>query len=182
MRVSAPEPLPDRPTRASAGDAALHAAVRRARLGSAAAFDELVALAGPRLHRFLWARLGDERDARDALQETFVAAWQGLPRLRDVERAWPWLAGIAARKAADAVRRRRPPSTADAESAPATSGDAIDVRDALERLPQHLRDALLLRYVLELTEEEAAVALGVRVGTVKSRAARARRRLLEELE
>ena len=179
--MSAPEPLANGPARASAADAALGAAVRRARLGSAVAFDELVALAGPRLHRFLWVRLGDERDARDALQETFVAAWQGLPKLRDVERAWPWLAGIAARKAADVVRRRRSASASGAVSAPAVSGDAVDVRDALERLPRHLRDALLLRYVLELTEEEAAEALGVRVGTVKSRAARARQRLLEEL-
>ena len=179
--MSAPEPLAGRTTRASADDAALRATVRRARLGSAAAFDELVAVAGPRLYRFLWARLGDDRDARDALQETFVAAWQGLPRLRDVERAWPWLAGIAARKAADVVRRRRTPPAADASSAPGISGDAVDVRDALDRLPQHLREALLLRYVLELSEEEAAEALGVRLGTVKSRAARARRRLLEEL-
>ena len=180
--MSAPEPLADRPSRASADDAALHAAVRRARLGSAFAFDELVALAGPRLYRFLWTRLGDERDARDALQETFVAAWQGLPRLRELERAWPWLAGIAARKAADVVRRRRSPSAADAVSRPGISGDAVDLRDAVERLPRHLRDTLLLRYVLELTEEEAAEALGVRVGTVKSRTARARRKLLEELE
>jgi RNA polymerase sigma-70 factor (ECF subfamily) len=178
--VSAPEPLPKGSTRPSADDA-LHAAVRRARLGSAAAFDELVVLAGPRLYRFLWARLGDDRDARDALQETFVAAWQGLPRLRDLERAWPWLVGIAARKAADVVRRRRAASVTAAVSAAATSGEAVDVRDALARLPQHLREALLLRYVLELSEEEAAVALGVRVGTVKSRAARARQRLLEEL-
>lgn len=166
----------------SADDRALFAAVRRARLGSAGGFDELVALAGPRLYRFLWVRLGDERDARDALQETFVAAWQGLPSLRDIDRAWPWLAGIAARKGADVARRRRATSFAADEAAPAASADAVDVRNALERLPQHLREAVLLRYVLELSEEEVASALGVRVGTVKSRAARARRRLLEELE
>src|SRR5688572_24325104 len=76
-------------------------AVRRAQAGDADAFEELVLSFGPRLHRFLAVRLADERDARDALQETLLAAWQGLPRLRQADRFWPWLAGIAANKAAD---------------------------------------------------------------------------------
>jgi RNA polymerase sigma-70 factor (ECF subfamily) len=52
---------------------------------------------------------------------------------------------------------------------------------ALERLPASAREVLLLRYLLRLSEIEAAEVLGVRQGTVKSRAARARRLLLEEL-
>ena len=159
--------------------------VRRARGGSEDAFEELVRVFGPRVHRFLAVRLGDERDARDALQETLVAAWQGLPRLRDVERFWPWVAWIAAHKAADVARRRpaanghRPELAADVV---ADAHGALAIRQALDRLPERWREVLLLRLVLGLSEGETAAALGVRVGTVKSRTARARGRLLELLE
>src|SRR5262249_1554339 len=80
--------------------------LRRAQLGSAAAFERLVLARGPALERFLLARLRNESDARDALQETLVAAWQALPRLRERKRFWPWLVGIAAHKVADLARRR----------------------------------------------------------------------------
>jgi RNA polymerase sigma-70 factor, ECF subfamily len=160
-------------------------AVRRAQKGSEDAFEELVRSFGPRLHRFLAVRLGDERDARDALQETLIAAWQGLPRLRDADRFWPWLAGIAANKATDAVRRRSSQNGHRPELAAAVVADAhgaLAVRQALDRLPERWREVLLLRLVLGLSEEETAAALGVRVGTVKSRSARARARLLELLD
>jgi RNA polymerase sigma factor (sigma-70 family) len=144
-------------------------------------FDALVVPHTQRLYRFLVLRLGDERDARDALQETLLAAWQSLPRLREKDRPWAWLAGIAAHKASDARRRSRafPPTRRDEAY---EGDDAADVLAALERLPAAAREVLLLRYLLRLSEVEVADALGIRVGTVKSRAARARRRLIEELQ
>jgi RNA polymerase sigma factor (sigma-70 family) len=148
------------------------------------AFQGIVAPFIQRLYRFLVVRLGDEREARDALQETLVAAWQGLPRLRDVEDPWPWLVGIAAHKAADVGRRRRVvlPLAGDADRAVEADDHSADVRAAFSRLPVKAREILLLRYLLRLSEEETAAALGLRLGTVKSRAARARRLLLGELE
>src|ERR671919_1397358 len=80
--------------------------VRRAQLGSAAAFDQLVLTRGPDVYRYLAVRLRNESDARDALQETMTAAWQGLPALRQPDRFWPWLVAIAARKAAAISRGR----------------------------------------------------------------------------
>jgi RNA polymerase sigma-70 factor, ECF subfamily len=160
-------------------------AVRRAQKGSEDAFEELVRGFGPRLHRFLTVRLGDERDARDALQETLIAAWQGLPRLRRADRFWPWIAGIAANKAADAARRRPAQNGHRPELAATVVADAhgaLAVRQALDRLPERWREVLLLRLVLGLSEEETAAALGVRAGTVKSRTARARSRLMELLD
>jgi RNA polymerase sigma-70 factor (ECF subfamily) len=134
-----------------------------------------------RLYRFLVLRLGDERDARDSLQETLLAAWQGLPQLREKDRPWSWLAGIAAHKASDSARRRyRAVSLPNVEE-PYEEDDTNEVLAALERLPAAAREVLLLRYLLRLSEVEVAGVLGVRVGTVKSRAARARRLLLEEL-
>lgn len=145
------------------------------------AFDAFVAPYVDRLYRFLVVRLGDEADVRDALQETLLAAWLGLPRLRERDRPWAWLVGIAAHKAADAARRRRRGRAADQTDAAYEPGDVTETRAALARLPQPAREVLLLRYLARLSEEETAAVLGVRVGTVKSRAARARRLLLDEL-
>jgi len=175
-----PQAAPDRHADAhvEAEDAEL---VRRAQLGSVAAFEALVVRHGPRLQRYLKVELRHESDAHDALQESLTAAWRGLPSLRRADRFWPWLAGIASHKAADVHRRR----TRSADAEPAVShenGDLLlETREALAALPPQYREVLLLRYLLGLSEGEAAAALGVRVGTIKSRSSRARRALLEEL-
>ncbi len=155
--------------------------VRRAQLGSVAAFETLVVRHGSRLQRYLRIELRHESDAHDAFQEALTAAWHGLPGLRRADRFWPWLAGIATHKAADVQRRRA--RTVDAESAAESHDDdlLLETREALSALPAHYREVLLLRYLLGLSEAEAAAALGVRVGTIKSRCSRARRALLEEL-
>jgi RNA polymerase sigma-70 factor (ECF subfamily) len=174
-----PQAAPDRSAPlAETPDAEL---VRRAQLGSAAAFEALVVRHGGRLHRYLRVELQHEGDAHDALQESLTAAWRGLPSLRRADRFWPWLAGIASNKAADIHRRRT--RTVDAESAGETHDDdlLLETREALSALPEHFRQVLLLRYLLGLSEDEAATALGVRVGTIKSRTSRARRALLEQM-
>jgi RNA polymerase sigma-70 factor (ECF subfamily) len=146
-----------------------------------AEFEALVLPYAHRLYRFLVLRLGDERDARDALQETLLAAWQGVSRLRDRDQPWSWLAGIAAHKASDSARKRSRALPLSNIEASVVEDETVDVLAALERLPASAREVLLLRYLLRLSEIEAAEVLGVRQGTVKSRAARARRLLLEEL-
>jgi RNA polymerase sigma-70 factor (ECF subfamily) len=155
--------------------------VRRAQLGSSAAFDQLVLRYGPDIYRFLFVRLRNESDARDALQETMAAVWQALPALRQPDRFWPWLVSIATRKASAASRRRGPAHERILDSPSEDDGDALEVWDAVGRLPARYRDVLVLRYRLELSEDETAHALGVRVGTVKSRSARARKALMELL-
>jgi RNA polymerase sigma factor (sigma-70 family) len=144
-------------------------------------FEAFVSPYVQRLHRFLVLRLGDERDARDALQETLLAAWQGLPQLRERNRPWAWLAGIAAHKASDSARKRARSKPLMTFEETYEEDDTADVLAALDRLPAAAREVLLLRYLLRLSEFEVAAVLGVRLGTVKSRAARARRQLLEEL-
>jgi RNA polymerase sigma-70 factor, ECF subfamily len=155
--------------------------VRRAQLGSATAFEALVVRHGARLQRYLRVELRHESDANDALQETLTAAWRGLPGLRRADRFGPWLVGIASHKAAD-IHRRRGRSVETEPDVSHEDGDLLlETREALSALPAQHREVLLLRYLLGLTEEEAAAALGVRVGTIKSRCSRARRALLEEL-
>jgi RNA polymerase sigma-70 factor (ECF subfamily) len=156
--------------------------VRRAQLGSALAFEQLVLARGPHLHRFLAVRLRDQAEVLDVLQETFTAAWQALPGLKAQARFWPWLCGIAVHKAADAARRR-PGSVDETLQAVASSKDStalLEIREAVAALPEKQRQVVLLRYVVGLSEDEVAEALGIRVGTVKSRSARARA-ALEEL-
>jgi RNA polymerase sigma factor (sigma-70 family) len=164
------------PPRSEPEDAEL---VRQAQRGSARAFEELVVRHGPGVQRYLAFRLGNDADAKDALQETLAAAWLALPSLRTPDRFRAWLVGIATHKATDCARRRL--RVVDAE--PASSVDhahALEIREAVRSLPERYREVLVLRYLLELSEEEAAFVLGIRVGTVKSRSARARR-ALEEL-
>ncbi len=155
--------------------------VRRAQLGSAIAFEQLVVTLGPAVHRFLALRLRNDGDVRDALQETLTAAWQGLPRLEDPRKLRAWLLGIAAHKAADVVRRGAPHADHDLELEGREDESVFELREAILALPQRFRDVLLLRYLLQLSEEEVAVALGIRTGTVKSRTARARAALSERL-
>lgn len=154
--------------------------VRRAQLGSGAAFEQLVVQHGRALHRYLRLELRHECDAHDALQETLTAAWRGLPSLRRADRFWPWLVGIASHKAADVHRRRSRPSAPERLDE-GRDDVLLEAREALASLRAEHREVLLLRFLLGLSEEETATALGVRVGTVKSRSARARKALLEEL-
>jgi RNA polymerase sigma-70 factor (ECF subfamily) len=164
--------------RGAYGDAEL---VRRAQLGSTAAFEELVVRHGQRVYRYLAVQLRHESDADDALQDTLTAAWRGLPSLRSAERFRPWLLGIASNKAADAARRRQTTTAAEGVSSSPDDSAMLELRDAVAGLPHHLREVVLLRYLVGLSEAEVAEALGVRLGTVKSRGARARRALMQVL-
>jgi len=172
------EPRTPRPEPSELADSEL---VRRAQLGSSAAFEQLVLTFGPAVHRFLSLRLRDDGDVRDALQETLAAAWQALPSLEHPRKLRSWLLGIAAHKAADTVRRSVPGADHVLELPGKPDDSQLEIREAILALPAGFRNVLLLRYLLQLSEEEVAAALGIRIGTVKSRAARARAALLELL-
>lgn len=151
---------------------------------SVAAFDVDAALreVSGDVFRFLVARLGTEADARDALQETLLAAWRSRAKLRDPSSFRAWVFGIAANKSRDALRNRsRQGRVSPLGAAEPREGDAAGLLDALDELPRRDREVLLLRYLVGLSERETAQALGVRLGTVKSRTARASQRLREIL-
>ena len=178
MMASA-DPRASHPSMAELEDTEL---VRRAQLGSAAAFEQLVLTFGPAIHRFLALRLRNDSDARDTLQETLTAAWQGLPGLEQPAKLRSWLLGIAAHKAADTIRRSVPATDDEVELRGREDESLLEIREAILALPPRFRDVLLLRYLLQLSEDEVAFALGIRVGTVKSRTARARAALAELLQ
>jgi RNA polymerase sigma-70 factor (ECF subfamily) len=136
---------------------------------------------------------GDRQRAEDLVQETLVRAWQHPEALRadDFDSVLPWLLTVGRRLAIDARRARqaRPPEVHDAvlENTGAI-GDhaeraaaALDVREAVKTLTPEHREVLVLVYFQGASVAEAAEALGIPPGTVKSRAyyaLRALRRVL----
>ena len=132
-------------------------------------------------------------DAEDAAQEALVKAWRSFRRFRAGAPLRPWLLRIAANEARNRRRgagrrellslRAAAASPGEAAPSPEEAAVATDERrrllEALDSLPEPSRLVLECRYLLELSEQETAAALGVRSGTVKSRTARALDRLRE---
>jgi RNA polymerase sigma factor (sigma-70 family) len=164
--------------------------VRAARAGSKAAFARLVDRHQQALRGFLRRAHGSWAEADDIAQEAFVAAWTGLDRLKDDDAFRPWLFGIAYRKAQTAARSARRGAARDGEwskeeASSATPGLAPDERMALEaalgELPADQRAAVILCLGEGWTHADAAQALGLPLGTLKSHVARGRDKLLAGL-
>ena len=127
-------------------------------------------------------------DADDVTQDTFVRAWRALPAFRGDSSARTWLLAIARRACADAVRgrvRRRRLAERAATVAGSTRVDdptgAHDVHALVGALDKDQRDAFVLTQVVGCSYAEAASICSVPVGTIRSRVARARERLLTQV-
>jgi RNA polymerase sigma-70 factor, ECF subfamily len=163
--------------------------IGRAREGASDAYDQLFRRHRDRVARTAYLLLGDADQAQDAAQEAFLIGWRDLRRLRDPERFRAWVTGIALnlcrrRRLAGARARSRWAGAEEAPSAPDPADSVVlrlEVRRAVDALPLHMREAIVLRFYCGFAEAEMAVALGVPVGTVKSRLGRARERLAEAL-
>jgi RNA polymerase sigma-70 factor (ECF subfamily) len=142
------------------------------------------------LYRVAYRLVGDAHEAEDIVQDTFRSAWTSRDLFDSNRSERTWLMAILRRRVADHWRRReRRESSAPADlphPAAATTdpfGDELSgaMQRALARLPEELRETLLLVVVGELTHQEAADLQGVPLGTVLSRVSRARGRLREYL-
>jgi RNA polymerase sigma-70 factor (ECF subfamily) len=166
----------------------------RARHGDLDAFEELMHARIDAIYRLSYAIVGDEADARDATQETFIGAWRRLRELRDPERFDAWLQRIAVNSARMTLRargRRRVreiPSGDVAALAVAADGAVTTVRSdaalldaALDTLPTDQRTILVLHHLEGHGVAELAAILEIPVGTVKSRLHTARRTLQDAL-
>jgi RNA polymerase sigma-70 factor, ECF subfamily len=156
--------------------------------------DAFAALVGRHRDR-LWAVAvrtlsGDREEAADALQDALLSAYRAAGQFRGEARVTTWLHRVVVNACLDRLRRRaaRPtvplPSEGHEPPAPDAVGDretALDVAAALRALPVDQRAALVLVDLQGLPVEEAARALGVPVGTVKSRCSRGRARLAVSL-
>lgn len=129
------------------------------------AFQTLLDLHGPDVHRFLVAHVGAV-DADDCYQETWIAALRAYPRLAHAENLRGWVLTIASRKAIDCVRaRRRAPVAVAAvpERAGAVEADgaAQDPWVAVRALPGKQRTAIALRYALDADYALIAASMGI---------------------
>lgn len=135
------------------------------------------------------AHLVDHQAADDLTQDTFLRALKSLPRFRGDSSARTWLLTIARRTCADHLRgtqrRRRLTERVIHENpdglAPDPSG-VVDVADLLRGLGDDQRTAMVLTQVLGLPYDEAAAVCEVPIGTIRSRVARARTALLDQLD
>ena len=142
------------------------------------------------LYRVAYRLVGDVHEAEDIVQDTFRSAWTSRDLYDRSRSERTWLMAILRRRVADHWRRReRRETSAPADlahpAAPPTDpfGDELSaaMQGALARLPEELRETLLLVVVGELTHQEAADLQGIPLGTVLSRVSRARGRLREYL-
>jgi RNA polymerase sigma-70 factor (ECF subfamily) len=156
-----------------------------------ARYEALIVACIPSLRRYARGLVSDPARADDLVQDTLERAWSrfSLWQRRGDMRAWMF--GIMHNHFVDGVRagQRRPEDSAGDDlpevSQRGTQSDLIEVGDldrALQSLPVQQREVLLLVAVEELSYADAAVVLGVPVGTVMSRLARARERLRETLQ
>ena len=161
--------------------------VRAARAGSQAAFGRLVERHQQGLRAFLRRAAG--ADADDVAQEAFVTAWANLGRLRDDEGFRPWLYGIAWRKAltlnrsaARSARRAHDwTQERDGEGNGLAAEDRMALEAAMATLAPDQRAAVTLCLADGWSHGEAADALGLPLGTIKSHVARGRDKLLSVL-
>jgi RNA polymerase sigma-70 factor (ECF subfamily) len=152
------------------------------------AIRQLYELYGSELYRFALARLRSTEDAADVLQETLLAAIESAPGFRGESSLRTWLFGICRHKIQDALQARSRGAAARLAER-AAEGDGRDHRDQFEeslafwesfgRLAPRQQEILILACHYGFSQEEIAEVVGVPVGTVKSRAYYARRRLRE---
>ncbi len=162
--------------------------VERARRGDLDAFDALALAAIGRLDGAARLILRDPEQAKDAVQEAFAKAWRDLRSLRDPDRFDAWLHRLLVHACYDELRRRRSRPIEveisdihdlDVPDAQSRTADRDVLERALRGLDPDLRTIVVLFYYLDMPLPEAAHALGVPLGTAKSRLHRARHELRE---
>jgi RNA polymerase sigma-70 factor (ECF subfamily) len=171
----------------------------RHRHGDPEAFAEVYREYESTVYNLALRMAGDPFDAADLTQDAFLRIHRHLGKFRGRSSLKTWIFRVALNHCRSRLGRRRLPTRSlepeEGELAPQipdprrTPEERALARDegrrvaaALARIPIQFREAVVLRDLQELTYEEIAEVLGVRIGTVRSRIARGRRRLREVLE
>jgi len=193
-RTLSPSELASR-ERAGENEAAL---VDRARRGEVDAFERLYHQHAGRVYALCLRLAGEPVEARELVQDTFVHAWEALPRFRGESSLTTWLHRIAVnalleRRRRDRRRTARVSLAEDdddgLESVPDAGGcvtpvdvaTVIDLERAIAALPPGVRRAFVLHEVEGYTHEEAAGMTGLATGTLRAQLHRARQLLIRAL-
>jgi RNA polymerase sigma factor (sigma-70 family) len=166
----------------------------RARLGDAEAFGLLFERHANAIYNYCFRRIGDWVTAEDLLSLVFLEAWRRRDQALPPDKVLPWLYGIAtnvvrnqrrSRRRHAAAMRRLPRPSAEHEPAERANERVDDERQMkrvlalLAQLPRSEQEVFALCAWHELSYADAAIALRIPVGTVRSRLSRARARLRE---
>jgi RNA polymerase sigma-70 factor (sigma-E family) len=150
--------------------------------GAAAAVTELYAGHALGLVRLAVLLVGDRASAEDIVQDAFLGLYRRWDQLPDTSAPLAYVRTSVVNGCRTALRRRsRARQVGNFAEPPAESAEAVAllseeqraVAGALRRLPERQREALVLRYYLDLSEAEIATAMGISRGTVKSATSRA---------
>jgi RNA polymerase sigma-70 factor (ECF subfamily) len=166
--------------------------LRRTGQGDSAAFDQLYRRFASAVFRRALRQLRDRPRAEDATQETFAAIWRSASSYKP-ERGpgAPWLFAVARNAVFNQMRARvptpiEPPDTITDEPGPSeqaeTATESARVHRAVAQLSPEQRAVIELAYWKELSQSEIAEALGLPLGTVKTRTRRALARLADMLD
>ncbi|MFQ5401685.1 MAG: RNA polymerase sigma factor [Anaerolineae bacterium] len=159
-----------------------------------AAWERLVRLYQEPVFRLAYLILGDDAEADDVAQETFIQAYLNLDRFDGTRPLRPWLLKIAtnlARNRQRSVSRYRAalqrfwqnePVAAPRPSETAVQAESQRLWQAVRQLRPKAQEIIYLRYFLELSEAETAFTLNIPPGTVKSRLHRALKQLRTVVE
>lgn len=162
--------------------------------GDQDAFAQLVQRYQRRVFNLVYRMLQQYEEANETTQETFLAAWQGLPAFRGDARFATWLYRIAYNCSLKQLEQRKRDKALqvalEAEQDDAKLVDTeMDVRDRqalvrehLSHLPAKYRIVLILRHLQDMTYEEMAEILTMPIGTIKTHLFRARNLLKERLQ
>jgi RNA polymerase sigma-70 factor (ECF subfamily) len=164
--------------------------IGRFKQGDRSAFEVIVHSHQDKIYNLCRYLLQDPRDAQDAAQDVFLKAYRGLKDFTPESSLYTWLYRIAVNTCLDYRRRSRrevfsnEPLAEDLPSddrSPHQLYESMKISDslqlALQKLPEKLRAAIVLREIEELSYEEIAEVLHKSPGTVKSRISRARDQL-----
>ncbi|MCS7101415.1 MAG: RNA polymerase sigma factor RpoE [Burkholderiaceae bacterium] len=177
--------------------------VERVQRGDKRAFELLVAKYQRKIFRLLSRLIRDPAEIEDVAQEAFIKAYRALPNFRGESAFYTWLYRIAINTAKNylVAQGRRAPTATESDLAESEGLDETEqlrdvatpdavllskqvaeaVNRAIEKLPEDLRTAIVLRELEGLSYEEIAAAMNCPIGTVRSRIFRAREAIANEL-
>jgi len=148
--------------------------------GDDPAFDEIVRRYQNFIYRQAWGYLRDNDAAKDAAQDVFVKAYEGIHYLRAATSLRRWLYRICRNRCLNALRKQKaecdlPP---DPVARPGTDvGLRLYLKDMINRLDEAYREVIMLRYYSDLTYGEIAEVMDITVDNVKVRLFRAKKKL-----
>ena len=162
--------------------------VRRALEADPASFGELCRRYYDSLVAVADSILLDHHLAEDAAQEALASACRGLGKLKDPERFGPWIAAICRNVARDmrreSQRQRKPPEACgghDCNGEPGCDQRAL-LAEAMQKLPEHLREVLYLRFYNEMSYRQMANVLGATEQVIDGRIRRAKKKMAVHLK